>query len=187
MTKLMLGVLLWSFTHFIPAGFTGLRNNLVRKIGENPYKGLFTLLMALAIYLIVTGWKAAVPESLYLPPAWGRHATSLLVLIGLILFIAPYPATNIKRVLRHPQLTGVVCWGAGHLLANGEIRSVILFGGLATWAVVEIFLLYRRDGAWVRPDPAPIKNDVILAVAGLIVYAALAMSHQWLFGVNPFA
>lgn len=187
MIKLTLGVLLWSFTHFIPAGLTGLRNGLVRKIGENPYKGLFTLLMALAIYLIITGWKAAVPESLYLPPAWGRHATSLLVLIGLILFFAPYPANNIKRVFGHPQLMGVIFWGVGHLLANGEIRSVILFGGLTTWAAVETFLLYRRDGAPVRPEPAPIKNDVILVVAGLIVYAALALSHEWLFGVNPFA
>jgi uncharacterized membrane protein len=186
MTKLILGILLWSVVHFIPAVAVDFRQGLIRKMGENPYKGIFTLLMALAIYLVISGWKATIPESLYLPPEWGRHAASLLVLIGLILFIAPYPPTNIKRMVRHPQLTGVACWGIGHLLANGETRSIILFGGLAAWAIIEMLLLNRRDGAWDKPDPVPLKNDIILAVAGLVVYAVIAVAHQWLFGVTPF-
>ncbi len=187
MMKLTLGIVLWSIVHFIPAVAADFRKNLIAKVGENPYKGIFTLLMVLAIYLVISGWKAAVPESLYLPPAWGRHVTSLLVLIGLILFIAPYPPTNIKRVLRHPQLTGVMFWGVGHLLANGEGRSIVLFGGLTAWAFIEIILINRRDGAWSKPDPVPVKGDVILAAAGLVVYAVLAVSHLWLFGVSPFA
>ena len=186
MTKLELGVLLWSFTHFLPAAFPGLRKSLVARLGENGLKGLFTLSMALAIYLVISGWKAAVPESIYLPPTWGRHVTALLVLIGFILFFAPYPANNIKRMLRHPQLTGVVCWGIGHLLANGEGRSVILFGGLALWAFIEMILINRRDGVWSKPAPAPLKNDIILVVAGLIIYATVAAAHQWLFGFSPF-
>lgn len=186
MTRLALGILLWSFTHFIPAAFTGLKKSLVARVGENAYKGIFTLSMALAIYLIISGWKAALPESLYLPPAWGRHATALLVLIGFILFFAPYSANNIKRVLRHPQLTGVICWGAGHLLANGEERSVLLFGGLAAWAAFEMVLLNRRDGAWSKPDPAPVRNDVVRAAVGIAAYVLVAASHQWLFGFSPF-
>ena len=98
MTKLVLGVFLWSFTHFIPAVAVDFRKNLIAKMGENPYKGVFTLLIALAIYLAISGWKATVPESIYLPPLWGRHATSLLVLIGFILFLAPYPPTNVRTV-----------------------------------------------------------------------------------------
>jgi uncharacterized membrane protein len=186
MTKLVLGVFLWSFTHFIPAVAVDFKKNLIAKLGENPYKGIFTVLMVLAIYLVISGWKATVPESIYLPPLWGRHATSLLVLVGFILFIAPYLPTNFKRVLRHPQLTGVACWGIGHLLANGEARSIVLFGGLAAWAIIEMLLLNRRDGARVKPDPAPVKNDIILVLAGIVVYAVVAMSHQWLFGVSPF-
>ena len=186
MSKLILGVLVWSIVHFIPALAGDFRKRLIGRIGENPYKGLFTLMMALAIYLIISGWKATIPEFLYLPPAWGRHATSLLVLIAFILFLAPYPATNIKRFLRHPQLSGVICWGIGHLLANGETRSIVLFGGLTAWAIVEMILLNRRDGAWLKPDPAPRKNDIILIIAGLVAYLVFAFAHQWLFGVSPF-
>jgi uncharacterized membrane protein len=186
MIKLVLGVLLWSIVHFIPAVATDFRQGVIRKIGENPWKGLFALAMALSIYLIISGWKAAIPESLFLPPAWGRHATSLFVLIGFILFLAPYHATNIKRFLRHPQLAGVMMWGIGHLLANGEARSVVLFAGLALWALVEMILLNRRDGAWTKPDPVPLKKDIILAVAGAVFYGVIAASHQWLFGFSPF-
>ena len=187
MTKLTLGVLLWSLTHFIPALFPGLRDSMARKLGENGFKGVFTLLMIAAIYLIISGWKASIPESVYLPPAWGRHLTALLVLIAMLLFVAPYHATNIKRVLRHPQLTGVVIWGAGHLLANGEARSIVLFGGLTLWAIIEIFLLNRRDGAWSKPEPVPRKKDFILLAAGFVTYIIVAVSHQWLFGFSPFA
>jgi uncharacterized membrane protein len=186
MTKLVLGVLLWSFIHFIPAVAVDFRKSLIAKLGENPYKGIFALLMVFSLYLIISGWKAAIPESVYLPPQWGRHATSLLVLIAFILFIAPYHATNLKRFLRHPQLTGVACWGIGHLLANGEGRSIVLFGGLAAWAIIEMVLLNRRDGAWVKPDSVPKKKDIILLVAGFVVYIIVAVSHQWLFGFSPF-
>jgi uncharacterized membrane protein len=187
MTKIVLGIFLWSFMHFVPAVAVDFRKNLIAKIGENPYKGIFTLFMVLAVYLVISGWRASIPENIYLPPQWGRHATSLLVLIAFIFFIAPYHATNLKRFLRHPQLTGVACWGIGHLLANGEARSIVLFGGLAAWAIIEMVLLNRRDGAWVKPDPVPMKKDMILAVAGIVVYVVVAVSHQWLFGFSPFA
>lgn len=186
MTKLSLGVLLWSLTHFIPTVFAEPRRKLIARIGENPYKGLFTLLMVLAIYLIISGWKASVPESLYVPPVWGRHVTALLMLAAFVLFFAPYPPNNIKRALRHPQLTGVTLWGVGHLLANGETRSVILFGGLTAWAMIEMLLINRRDGARDKPPPAPRRNDILLVVAGVAVYVVAAAAHRWLFGFSPF-
>lgn len=186
MTKLVLGVLLWSLTHFIPTLFSGLKQRLIAGFGENSYKALFALLMVLSIYLIISGWKASVPESLYLPPAWGRHLTALLMLVAFILFFAPYPPNNVRRMLRHPQLTGVLLWGVGHLLANGELRSVVLFGGLSAWALIEILLINRRDGAWKSPEPAPRRNDILLVAAGIVVYIAVAASHRWLFGFSPF-
>jgi uncharacterized membrane protein len=187
MIKLVLGVLLWSATHFVPAVATGFRKKLIDRLGENPYKGLFTLVMVLAIYLVISGWRSTPPELLYLPPAWGRHAAALLVLIAFILFSASHGTNNIKRLVRHPQLSSVAIWGLAHLLANGETRSVVLFGGLMLWAVTEIVLLNRRDGAWQKPEPAPRKKDVIAVVAGLVVYLVIAFSHPWLFGVSPFA
>jgi uncharacterized membrane protein len=171
--------------HFLPAADLSVRRNLIARLGENPYKGIFALMMVLSIYLIVTGWKATIPEAVYLAPIWGRHVTMLLMLVAFILFFAPYPSNNFKRILRHPQLTGVIFWSVGHLFSNGELRSLILFGGFALWAVLEILLINRRDGAWTRPQAVPIKNDVILAIAGLVVYLAVIFFHPWLFGVSP--
>lgn len=186
MSKLTLGVLLWSFTHLMPAAFSGLRKGLISRLGENGYKGVFTLLMVLAIYLVISGWKATVPETVYVPPLWGRHVTALLMLAGFVLFFAPYPPNNIRRALRHPQLTGVACWGIGHLLANGEGRSIVLFGGLALWAIIEMVVINRRDGAWTPPAAVPRKNDILLVAATLVAYVVVAAAHQWLFGFSPF-
>jgi uncharacterized membrane protein len=186
MTKLVLGVLLWSVTHLAPGVLPGFKSKAVARLGENGYKGIFTLLMVVAIYLMISGWKAAVPEIVYLPPAWGRHVTALLVLVAFILFFAPYPPNNIKRLLRHPQLAGVALWGIGHLLANGESRSIALFGGMALWAIAEVLFINRRDGAWDRPVPVPARNDALLIAGGIVAYAVVAASHQWLFGFYPF-
>lgn len=186
MIKLVLGVLLWSVAHFIPAVAVDSRKRLIGRLGEKPYKGLFALVMVFSIYLIISGWKATLPEFLYIPPAWGRHATALLVLIAFILFSASHGKNNIQRFIRHPQLTSVIVWGVGHLIANGESRSIVLFGGLALWAIIEIFLLNRRDGPWIRPQPVPFKKDVIAIGAGLVVYVVFAGAHAWLFGVSPF-
>jgi uncharacterized membrane protein len=187
MLKLTLGVLLWSGTHLIPALAVGVRKRLVDRLGEHGYKGLFVASMVLAIYLIISGWKATLPEFVYIPPTWGRHAAALVVLIAFVLFSASHGNNNIKRFVRHPQLSSVVLWGLAHLLANGESRSIVLFGGLTLWAVIQTVLINRRDGAWVKPDPAPRRKDVIAVVAGVVVYAIFAHLHLWLFGVSPFA
>lgn len=187
MVKLTLGVLLWGIMHMIPAGAADFRNSMVGKLGEKGWKGLFALVMVASIYLIISGWRATVPEFLYVPPPWGRHAASLLVLIGFILFAASHGQSNIRRLVRHPQLTGVIFWGVGHLLANGESRSIVLFGGLLLWAVFEIILLNQRDGAWQKPAKAPLKKDLIVVAIGFVVYAIIAGAHQWLFGFSPFA
>ena len=161
MTRLALGVLLWSVVHFIPGIAADLKKNMVNRYGEYPYKGVFTLLMIVSLYLIISGWQSMTPvapavlEMVYTPPDWGGYAAGLLVLIGFILFLAPYPPNNFRRMMRHPQLLGMVSWGVGHLLAVGTQRAIVLFGGLAVWAIIEIFLLNRRDGEWVKPAKVP--------------------------------
>ena len=185
MFLLILGVLLWGVMHFLPAADAGIRRNLISRLGENPWKGLFTLMIALSIFLIISGWKSTIPQAVYIPPLWGRQVTALLVLIGFVLFFAPYPPNNLKRLLRHPQLTGVICWGVGHLFANGDLRSIILFGGMSTWAFLEILLINRRDGVRARPAPAPAKYDIALVIGGVAAYAAVVFFHAGLFGVSP--
>jgi uncharacterized membrane protein len=164
------------------------RKSMINRFGENPYKGAFMLSMVLAIYLMVTGWSSLTPvepavlREVYMAPEWGGHAAAVLIMVGFILFFAPYPANNFKRILRHPQLTGLALWGVGHLLAIGTARSLVFFGGLTVWAIIEIFLINRRDGAWVKPGKAPLKNDLALALFAVLIYLAFLFTHHLLFG-----
>jgi uncharacterized membrane protein len=185
MTRLAIGVLLWSVVHFMPAILTDLKKHMVSRFGENPYKGIFALIMAVAIYLIISGWKSAVPEVVYTVPDWGVHAAFLLVLLGFILFFAPYPPNNIKRMMRHPQLIGTACWGVGHLFAIGDTRSIVLFGGLAAWALIEMLLLNRRDGEWVKPASVPGKNDLTMVLFSVLVFMVVLYTHHLIFGGSP--
>jgi uncharacterized membrane protein len=191
MTRLVLGLLLWSVVHFIPGMAVDFRKNLIDRFGENPYKGIFALLMFVALYLIISGWQSMTPvapdvlETIFTPPEWGVYAAGLLVLIGFILFLAPYPPNNLKRIMRHPQLIGVVSFSVGHLFAVGTARAIILFAGLTIWAVIEIVLINRRDGEWVKPATAPIKKDVALVVFSVLVYLAFLYTHHLMFGGSP--
>jgi uncharacterized membrane protein len=183
MTVLTIGVLLWAAVHLFPAVGAQARARMAGRLGEGPFRGLFSLLIILSLVLIVVGWRSSTPEFVYIPPAWGREAAGLLVLAGFILFVAARAPTNIKRVLRHPQLTGVLAWAVGHLLANGESRSLILFGGLAAWSLVEMIAINWRDGAWQKPDRRPVISDVMTVVIGVVVFALFLFLHRWIAGV----
>lgn len=183
MVWLVLGVLLWSIVHLSRCLAPGFRARMIERLGEKKYKGLVALDIVIAIVLIVIGWRSTTPEYLYVPPGWGRTAATPLMLIALILFAAASLPTNIKRVLRHPQLTGVVVWAVAHLLANGEDRSLVLFGGLGLWALIEIVLISRREGPWQRPEPVPLKAELKPLIGGIVVYVVLLLLHPYLFGV----
>ena len=185
MLLLAMGVLLWSVMHFLPALDVGFRRNLIAKIGENAYKGLFAVMMIVSIVLMVRGWKSTLPQAVYLPPDWGRHATALFMLLGLILFVASTLPNNIRRVIRHPQLTGVIFWSVGHLISNGDSRSLVLFGGIGIWAVIEILLINRRDPQWIKPQPVPFAKNAVLVGVAVVAYLVLMFVHEWLFGVSP--
>lgn len=188
MTRLAIGVLLWSMVHLLPGYAPGLKKTMLNRFGEYPYKGAFTVLIVISLFLIISGWSSLTPpepdvlDAIYTAPDWGGIAAAVLLLISFILFFAPYPPNNFKRMLRHPQLIGLACWGVGHLLAIGTARSIVLFGGLTAWAVIEIYLINKRDGEWVKPEKAPLKNDVALVAFGALVYMAFLFTHHLLFG-----
>lgn len=186
MIWLWLGVLLWSGLHLFPAVAPDARAGLVRRLGEIPYKIAFAVLMLGAVVLMVVGWRAAPPISIYLPPAWGPAAGMVLILFAFLLFGWANATTNVKRFVRHPQLTGFVLWAVGHLLANGDYRSIVLFGVLGLWALSEIPLINRRQGAWTRPEPVPLKAEIRPLLIGLGVFVVVLIAHPWLFGVSPF-
>ena len=183
MSLLIAGVVLWTAAHLLKAAAPGLRDRIEQTVGENPYRGLFSLVIVGALVLIVFGWKSAMPRPVYTPPMAASPMISLLVLAGLVLFFASQFNGNIKRFVRHPQMTGTLSWGIAHLLSNGDIRSITLFGGFSVWALLEIVLINRRDGAWQKPGAAALKQDMIPLVIGFAVFAAVLYFHQNLFGV----
>ena len=179
---LILGILLWAVTHLFVAVGTDARAKLIGKIGLQPYKGLFSLILVAAVVLIVMGWRATPIALLYSPPYWLRHVTMLLMPIAVILFISARAPSDIKQYIRHPQLTSVKLWAFAHLLAHGETRAVILFGGMLAWAVLEVILINRRDGAWKRLAPVGMAKTLTAAAVGLVATAVLIFAHPWFTG-----
>ena len=185
MIWLWLGVVLWSGVHLIPSLAQGMRASLIERLGDTPYKFVFALSIVLSIILMVVGWRSTIPVGIYSPPLWGAPLGSFLVLIAFVLFGAAHGKTNVKRFIRHPQLTGLVTWAVGHLLANGDSRSLVLFGALGLWAIAEMLLINRREGAWTRPQPTPLTGEIRPVLTGLVVFAVFLFLHPYLFGVSP--
>lgn len=186
MSRLLLGVLLFALPHLAVGAAPALRQKVASIIGNQPFRGLFSAVQLLAIYLMASGWSSASVAPVYSPVTGNRFVPAVLMFAAAILFFAPYPPNNIRRFLRHPQLLGVVCWSAAHLLANGDSRSLVLFGGLGAWAILQIFVLNRRDGEWQPRAHAPYLNDVLLVLFGAFAFSLLAWFHGALFGVPPF-
>lgn len=180
------GVVLWSVAHLWPAVAPGARRGLVSAMGEVPYRGVFALLIAASVGLMVLGWRAAGPGDE--PPPLGagpapRVAVYVLVFAGLFLFAAAFLGSNLRRVVRHPQLAGFLLWAVAHLLANGDARSLVTFGGLGLWAAVEMLALNRRDGAQAPPEPLPATRELRPLAAAAAVFAVLFFAHPWVSGV----
>lgn len=186
MILLVLGVALWSGVHLIPSLGPSLRAGLVEKLGENGYKGVFAGFMITAIILIVIGWRATDPYFLYASPSWAGSTTLLLMLNAFVLFVAAYHPTRIKRIVRHPQLTGVFVWSIAHLISNGDSRSLILFGGLGLWALIEMRMISAREGAWVKPAAPSVLIEIRGLVISLVVFVGALFLHPHFAGVSPF-
>lgn len=185
MIWLYLGVFLFVVVHFFPALASGLRNSLVERFGENPFKGIFSLALLLSIVLMVFGWRSTAPTVIYVTPGWGIPVASVLMLIAIWLFAAPYQPTRIKRYIRHPQLTGMAVWSGSHLLSNGDSRSLVLFGGLGIWALIEMLLINRREGAWRRPYGPALSVEIRGIVISAVIFFVLVYLHPYFAGVSP--
>ena len=185
MGLLIIGVLLWSVVHLYPSVFPARRAELIDNIG-NKYQFIFALCIVLSILLIVLGWRSTVPNPVYDVPSWGRHLNMLTMFVAILLLGAANSKgiSRIKQYIRHPMLAGVIVWGIGHLIANGDIRSVILFGGLTIWAIISLFTISRTEGPWIKPtEIAGVKREGILLGITIVVYLVLFMSHRWFAGM----
>lgn len=180
------GITIFCAVHLFKAAAPSARDRLVARLGENPYKGLFSLLILGALVLIVFGWKAVTPRAVYLPPLAPGLVPAALMLIALILFLASQTNGYLKRGLRHPQMLGTIVWAVTHLLVNGDSRALILFGSLAVWALLEIVLCNRRDGPRAALPRASAKADVIAVFLGVVAFGLIGHFHLALFGVAAF-
>jgi len=187
MTMLLAGIALWFVVHAFPSIAPAKRAALQQSMGEQPYRGVFSLFILAALLLVVFGWKSAVPAAMYAPPLGPGLLSSALVLAGLILFFSSRVNGHIKRILRHPQMTGTFLWAISHLLTNGDSRSLVLFGSMAVWAVFEIIMINRREGPRTGAKTASGKFDIIAILIGTVVFAVVGHFHQALFGVAPLS
>jgi uncharacterized membrane protein len=184
-TLLLIGVVLWAIVHLFPSVMPSTRTRLIDQLGAGRYRGLFALDIVIALFLIVMGWKSAVVELVYLPPLYGSPIITAMMFFSFILFAAANAPGNIKRLLRHPMSAGMLMWAGAHLLANGENRSVVLFGGLGAWALVAMITTSRRDGLWEKPDAVPISRDLMTLVGSAVIFAVAVYFHESIIGVSP--
>lgn len=185
MLWLILGVILWSVVHFIPTLARPLRQSLIEKLGDGPYRAAFSVVVLISIGLMVIGWRSTPEVTLYQLPGWSGPIGFLLMIFAFILFGASHSKTAIKRVVRHPQLTAMIIWSISHLLTNGSTRALVLFGGLGLWALIEIPLINAREGSYTPPDSPGIKVEMKgLAISAVIFIVALLL-HPYFAGVSP--
>ena len=191
MTLLMLGLVLFLGVHSTRIVADGWRTATIARVGEMPWKGIYSLLSIAGFVLLVIGYGAArqSPVVLFAPPAWTRHLAALLTIPAFVLLAAAYvPGNAIKRAVGHPMMAGVKVWALAHLIANGTLADVLLFGTFLAWAVLGFIAARRRDRASGTTYPAgPGSRTAIAVVAGLVAWAVFAFAlHRPLIGVAPF-
>lgn len=183
MALLILGVLMFAGVHFIPSLAPGMKQAWMRRLGEGGYKGMFSLLLLASFALMIIGWRSAVPEQVYQVPADARSFGLALMCLAFFLLAASSLKSRIKQFVRHPQLTGVALWAAAHLILNGDSRSVVLFGGLALWSIIEIFAISKREGVWVKGAAPSWTAELLTGFAAAITIAIFVFVHPWISGV----
>lgn len=191
MSVLILGLMLFLGAHSVRIFAGGWRDAQLARLGEARWKGLFSLLSATGLGLVVWGYAMARAEApiLWTSPPWTRHLAALLTLPAFVLLVAAYlPRSHIKAAIGHPMVAGVKLWALAHLLANGGLADVVLFGAFLVWAVADFASARRRDRiagttyavcCWTR--------DASVTAIGLLAWTLFALwGHAWLIGVKPF-
>jgi uncharacterized membrane protein len=183
MTLLTMGILLFALVHFIPSMAPALKANAIKRMGEGGYKGCFSLLLLASFALIIFGWRSVIPEIVYMPLS-ALHTFALAVMLFAFLLLAiSARQSRLRLLIRHPQLTGVALWGISHLLLNGENRSIVLFGGMALWACIEIVAINRREGSWIKGDVPPWSSELVNVLIAAVTVAVVVYLHPWLSGL----
>jgi len=179
MAFLILGLVLWTAGHF----FKRLAPDMRAGMG-NAGKGVAAAIILAGLVLMIIGYRGAEFINLWYPPTWTVHLNNLLMLIAVFVYGMSATRGRLRGKMRHPQLVAVKIWAVAHLLVNGDLASVILFGGMLVWAVVQVIVINRTE-EWVRPEPGKASKDILLVVITLVLFGVMTGIHSWL-GVWPF-
>ncbi|MGH8787586.1 MAG: NnrU family protein [Cupriavidus necator] len=191
MTVLVLGLLIFLGAHSVRMVADPWRNARIARLGPGRWKGLYTLVSIAGLALVVWGYglASAHPVVVWTPPVWGRYVAAFLTIPAFVLIAAAYvPRNRIKAALGHPMLAGVQAWALGHLLANGTLAAVVLFGAFLAWAVADFVSARRRDreAGTSYPTGTPAR-DAMVAVVGLAGWVLFGFAlHEWMTGVRAF-
>lgn len=191
MTILLAGLVLFLASHSVRIFAEGWRGARIAAMGEGKWKLVYSLVSIVGFALIVYGYgqARAAPTVLYTPPVWTRHVAALLTLPAFVLIAAAYvKGTRIKARVGHPMVAGVKLWAFAHLIANGTLADVVLFGAFLVWAVLDFIAARRRDRvAGIVYPVGPVARDVIAIGAGGLAWAIFGfVLHGPLIGVRPF-
>lgn len=188
MAPLILGLIVFLGAHSVRIFAEDWRSRQIARLGAGGWKGAYSLVSAAGLALIVYGYAMAraEPVQLWTPPSWARPVAGLLMLPAMILIVAAYvPANHIRSALGHPMLAGVKLWAFAHLLANGSLADLLLFGGFLAWAVLDFRSARRRDrAAGAAGAPATASGSALAGVIGIAGWALfLFYLHGALIGV----
>lgn len=196
MLILIAGLVLFLGAHSARIVAEPARQRFIATRGENVWKGLFSIVSLIGLVLIVIGYRAAPEVILWVPPTGLRHVSLLLTAVAFVLVAAAYvPGNRIKAAVGHPMVLGVKVWAFAHLLANGALASVTLFGAFLAWAVADFIASRRRDrregvegSARSRVETGGLTADLATVGIGLVAWVVFAgWLHRWLIGVSPVA
>jgi uncharacterized membrane protein len=188
MAVLIAGLSLFLGVHSISIVNQPWRDRMVVRLGEHWWQAGYALVAIAGFALIVWGYGLArqEPTLLYVPPVWLRHVALLLLVVVFPLLLAAYLPGRIQTVTKHPMLAATKVWAFAHLLANGMLHDIVLFGAFLAWAIVARISVKRREARAAVGAPATRWNDLIAVGFGLGIYVAFVLKlHAWLFGVSP--
>ena len=187
MNYMIIGIVLFGGTHLLSILLPGLRDSLRASLGEGLFKGIYGAAGLVGLGLMIYGfhgqWAAALAAPpAYEPPAWGRHVTMLFVLLGFILLGASHGKGYLKLWLRNPMSLGVSLWAVGHLLANGRMIDILLFGTFLAIGLLDIAFSTLR-GKVPMHEPR-VRSDIVAVVVGVVLYGVFVFGfHPYVLGV----
>ncbi|MEO9895441.1 MAG: NnrU family protein [Paracoccaceae bacterium] len=179
MTLLIIGIILWSLAHWFKRLAPEARSGL-----GNAGKGLVTVGILAGLICMIFGYRAADFIAVWHPPTFMTHINNLLMLIAFFVFGTSATTGRLRGWTRHPMLLSVKIWAVAHLLVNGDLASVLLFGGMLLWAVISVILINKAEPNWTRPEPGEAKKDVLLVAITVVTFSVTVGIHTWL-GVSP--